>query len=216
MWLLVQGLGTILFATIFIFWIFLQVLGSPIGTLDPEQIDITQILAPEHQVVLELLMTIILAPLWTGIAMTAILSFRGDAVSFPSMLKYYSMFTLLAVASAITSILLTLGFALYFIPGLYLFMATTFTLPLIIERRLTPFKAIALSIRAVNANFGKIISFFAIFLLLFVLVIISFGIAYIFVGPLYFNVKAILYQNLFCNTQPVHYINKEQQGVFDA
>ncbi len=186
------------------------------NTLDPEQIDISQIIAPEHQVLLELLLTIILAPLWTGIAMTAIVSLRGKAVSFSGIFSYYPMFTLLAVASAITSILLTLGFALYFLPGLYLFVATTFTLPLIVERRLTPFKAIALSIKAVNANFGKVITFFSIFLLLFVLVVLSFGIAYIFVGPLYFNVKAILYQNLFCSNQAVHYEDKEQQGVFDA
>ncbi len=194
----------------------MQAFGSPLDGQELNEMNVMTLLAPEHQALLELTMTVLLAPLWTGITMSAIFSMRNQPIKFTTALQYYSRFTILAFASAIISILLTIGLQLFILPGLYLFIATTFTLPLIIERNLTPLRAIGLSIKAVNANLGKLITIYSLFFLLFVIVIISFGIAYIFVGPLYFNVKAVLYQNLFGNIQAVDETPKEQQGIFDA
>ena len=51
-----------------------------------------------------------------------------------------------------------------------------------------------------------------------ILVVVSFGIAYLWVGPLYFNAKAVLYQDLFCTKRAVEDQNNtdDKQGLFDA
>jgi uncharacterized membrane protein len=107
-------------------------------------------------------------------------------------------------------------------PAFYVFMATTFTLPLIADKQLTPFTAISLSVRMTNAYLFQMTVIFLIFLALFIGVIITFGFALLWVGPYFFNVKAVLYTELFCSNEPTG--SKEAKeakesgdtGVFDA
>ena len=103
------------------------------------------------------------------------------------------------------------------LPGLYLFVATTFTLPLIADKKLGVLQAIITSCKAVNQFILSFIVLFVIFLVLFLLSIFTFGLAFLVIMPLYFVVTGMLYTTLFDTTEN-HQVNESagQESTFDA
>lgn len=214
-WTIAQLLLCILVITFSVYFIFIDAYGiTNIESLLNENSP----LLVSQQATIELTLTCLLAPLWAGAAMLAIRSNRAEKPAVTDAFQYYKQFIMLAAASVILSISFTFGLSLYVLPGFYIFTATTFTLPLIIDKKLSPISAIFASIRMTNNYLPKMLALYGVFLLMFLLVLLSFGIAYLWVGPLYFNVKAILYEDLFCETPSNNDESNEikKSGVFNA
>ncbi len=219
-WTLAQGLLCILVLTIAVYFIFIDAYGiTDVSQVIGEQSIVTQ----SQQAVLEIILTVLLAPLWTGVAMLAIFSKRKEPKPFTFIFSYFRMLPGLALASALISMAFTFGIVLYFIPGFYVFTATTFVLPLMADKKLGPIAALRQSIRKVNQHLMKMLMLYAIFLALLFVVFLSFGFAYIWIGPLYFNVKAILYEDFFTEKVKNEKINESEdiqndgnEGVFNA
>jgi hypothetical protein len=118
-----------------------------------------------------------------------------------------------AVCALLTSVLVTLGMSLFYLPGIYLAVALSLTLPLVVEKKLSPIKAIVLSLQVTRFQWFKLLAiytflFLALFLSILPLVIIAntpfsvmgvmfFLIALTFLAPLFYNVKGILYREIF-------------------
>ncbi len=214
-WTIVQALVCIIGISFSVYLVYLNMFDiDKSALLDPENSPLSSF----QQVTIEMTLTILLAPLWTGAAMIAVFTARKKTVNTMRIFGYYKMLPMLAMASIIISIFFTFGIMLLFLPGVYIFIATTFTLPLIADKNLSPLQAIFTSIKMANIYLTKMVLVYLLFFVMLFVVIISFGIAYLWVGPLYFNVKAILYQDLFCTDQQVEYteISGKNDGVFDA
>jgi hypothetical protein len=214
-WSLVLGLACVWVATFLIFLLYIDAFGIT---------DIALLVTPEtplsstQQLLIELSLTFVLAPLWTGVTMLAISTQRKQVLPVLSIFEYFKMLPSLALASICVDVLFNFGFALFLIPGLYIFAATTFTLPLIADKKLSPIQAIICSIRMSNVYIWKMMQLYILFLALLVLVFISFGFAYLWIGPFYFNVRAVLYQDLFCEITKLDSDenNDTSGGMFDA
>lgn len=173
--------------------VFLVVMGS-FNLIQSQGADI---LNPQVQFYVELLITLLTAPLITGLLMMGINHSVGG-VSRPTQLFHFVPRTLiLALATLMVSMLVNLGLMLLVIPGLYLMVACSFTLPLVAEKGLTPWRAIYTSVRVVSHKWPQFVILYLLFALLFMLVIATLGIALIWVGPLYYNVKGVLYRDIF-------------------
>ena len=153
---------------------------------------------------------------FAGIAMLAITTAKGLTAKAINVFSYVSYILPLGVATLLVSIATDIGMMLLVLPAFYIFMATTFTLPLIVEKSLTPIPAILLSIRMTNTYLFQMTIIFLIFLALFIGVILTFGFALIWVGPYFFNVKAVLYTELFCSKASSKSSEIEDTGIFDA
>jgi hypothetical protein len=196
-WTLLLGLLCIFAITFVIYFIYLDAFEiTDFSLLMTENSPLTQ----GQQAIIELTLTVVLAPLWTGVTMLAISTNRGVSQSALNIFEFYKIIPALALASCLVSIFFTMGIALFFIPGFYIFTVTTFTLPLIADKKLGPISAIIFSIRMSNVYLWKMLQLYLIFLLMLFVVILSFGFAYFWIGPLYFNAKAILYDDLFRNS----------------
>ncbi|ALS98508.1 hypothetical protein [Lacimicrobium alkaliphilum] len=155
------------------------------------------ILDPNIQFYVELLITLITAPLITGLLMMGVNHSIGG-VSRPSHLFHFVPRTLvLGLATLMVSLLVNLGLMLLVVPGLYLMIACSFTLPLIVEKGLSPWRAIYTSVRVVSHKWPQFVMLYLLFAVLFMLVVATLGIALIWVGPLYYNVKGVLYRDIF-------------------
>jgi hypothetical protein len=197
-WTLVLALACIWATTLAIYLVYIDAFGiTDIALLITPESPLTQ----TQQVMIELTLTFALAPLWTGVNMLAINTMRDKSIPVFSIFQYFRLLPALALASICVDILFTFGFTLFFIPGFYIFAVTTFTLPLIADKKIRPLQAIMCSIKMSNVYIWKMLQLYLIFLAMLVLVFISFGIAYLWIGPLYFNAKAVLYQDLFCVNQ---------------
>jgi len=145
---------------------------------------------------INIVLTLVLAPLITGILMMGVSNARSEKTNAVSVFNFLSLSILLCLASLITSILITIGFALLIAPGLYLYLTTKFTLPLIADKRLSPINAIIMSVKILHRYAFHLLLIMLIFAVLMVVVFFTLGLAFIWVGPLYFNVFGVLYQDI--------------------
>jgi len=155
---------------------------------------------------------------WTIVLamMLAISTVRGQETKVMNVFSYVSSILPLGVATMLISIASSLGMQLLLLPGFYVMMASSFAYPLIIDKRLTPISAILLSARMTNAYLFQMSMIFLVFVALFIATAFTFGLALIWVGPYFYNVKAVLYTELFCSKEEQPMEEKQQPGVFNA
>lgn len=214
-WTLVLALACIWASTFAIYLVYIDAFGiTDIALLVSQEMPLTQ----SQQMMIELTLTFLIAPLWTGVAMLAINTQRKNPLPVFSIFQYFKILPALALASVCIDILFTLGITLLFVPGFYIFAVSTFTLPLIADKKMRPLNAIICSIKMSNVYIWKMMQLYLLFFVLLFIVLISFGFAYLWIGPLYFNVKAVLYQDLFCAQVAQEHSDTsiKNEGLFNA
>ena len=78
---------------------------------------------------------------------------------------------------------------LAFIPSALIGMGLVFTVPLVLERGLSPVQAILVSLRLFARGWPSIVLLHGVMMALFFLALIPMGLGLIWVAPLYFNCK---------------------------
>ena len=96
--------------------------------------------------------------------------------------------------SALTS---TVSGLLSLIFTVYIGMATGFSVLLLIEKKLALTQAIVQSFKVFNRYILPLSIFYLMFFALMIVGMFTFGIAYIWLIPFYFNLKGVLYRELF-------------------
>ncbi|MBT1449629.1 hypothetical protein KJ365_01955 [Glaciecola sp. XM2] len=208
-WTLVQAILILILSALMLGFLFVYAFDIQ----DPDQV---QALSHTQNALASLVINVVLAPLFAGISMLAITTARGQQAKAINVLSYVSYILPLGVATLLISIAMDIGMIMFILPAFYVFMATTFALPLIVDKGLTPISAIILSVRMVNAYLFPITTIFLIFVALMVGVVLTFGFAYIWVGPYFFNVRAVLYTELLCSNSEDAQLDIKNSGVFDA
>jgi uncharacterized membrane protein len=166
-----------------------------------------------------MLLTVFMSPLMAGISMLAVKTERKQPINVTSLFMYVPFILWLATAELIISLLTQVGMTLFILPAIYIFISTIFTKFLIADKQLRPFIAIKLSIQMCNRYLLQLTVLFVIFFVLFLLGMITFGLAFIWIVPLYYNVIGILYNDLFGvqeETQQVQPVAKLEETHFDA
>lgn len=150
----------------------------------------------EHQSIIEIVAICVVAPLMTGLYMMGVSHARGTKTTVFSTFQYFPLIFLLALTQLVNSILVQLGMLLLFLPGIYFYIASSFSLTLVADRKLTPISAIILSCRVFNAYWVQITSVFGVLFLLFLTIPLTLGFSLIWVLPFYFSLTGLLYEEL--------------------
>ena len=150
----------------------------------------------EHQSIIEIAAICIVAPLLTGLYMIGVTQARGLKTSVFTIFQYFPLLFLLALTQLVNSILVQLGLVLLLLPGIYFYIASSFALMLVADRKMTPISAIILSCRVFNAYWSQIAAVFVVFTLLFITAPLTLGFSLIWVLPFYFSMMGLLYQEL--------------------
>ncbi|WP_414830818.1 stress protein [Alteromonas sp. H39] len=157
---------------------------------------VMQSIQETFQALFQIAVVLVIAPLQTGLYMMGVSAARGQHVRVFDLFKYLPVTIVLALTHLITIILTQLGTVLFIIPGIYMVVASTFALILVADRQLTAVSAIILSCRIVNRYFWKMLLLLAIFLVLILVSILTFGFGLIWVMPLYFCAIGVLYEGM--------------------
>ncbi|OLQ70059.1 hypothetical protein BIT28_11025 [Photobacterium proteolyticum] len=148
------------------------------------------------------------APLYVGVSLMA-LNHAVGLPTKPSHLVKGFPFTLVSVVTMLlTSSLQGVGNAIFPLIGLFLSMGFSMAIILVCEKRVTPLKAIQYSL---VATVRKLMPLTAIYLVVLIMFFISFataGVGLIWTIPFFFNVKGIVYRNLFGITLQVTSMKK--------
>jgi hypothetical protein len=168
---------------------------------------------PQSTTLLNIVVTMIIYPFLVGVEMMGVFHAVGLKTNSKLIFAFLKRGSWVAVCALLTSVLVTLGMSLFYLPGIYLAVALSLTLPLVVEKKLSPIKAIVLSLQVTRFQWFKLLAiytflFLALFLSILPLVIIAntqfsvigvmfFLIALTFLAPLFYNVKGILYREIF-------------------
>lgn len=186
-WVIIQmAVVTLVLAMLIVVLIF-QVMG--IQTMED--------LSDRTQLSINMVVTGLMAPLVASLMMAAMKHSLGVKSQVSDITKQLPKTLPLAFTSLLVALLVNMGLLLFIIPGLYLSIAAGFAILLVADKNLAPVQSILLSIKVVNVYWLDFVKLNLIFLALFVVVILTFGIAIIWVAPLYYHIKGILYRDLF-------------------
>lgn len=146
---------------------------------------------------LDIIMAVLIAPLTAALMMMGIKSSVGRKNYLADLFGFISRTLVITVTVVMTTAIVQIGLLFLVLPGLYLMIATGFAIPLVLEKNMLPAKAIFTSIKVVNHQWLNFVKLYAVFFALLLLVALTFGIAMIWVAPFYYNVKGILYRDIF-------------------
>jgi hypothetical protein len=168
---------------------------------------------PDAAMLLNVMVTIAIWPFIGGVEMMGVLHAVGMKTDFKTTFSFLQRASWVVLCALFTSVLISIGFQLFVVPGIFLAVTLSLTVPLVIEKKMTPMKAIILSIQTLRFKFLSILYLYFILTLSLVVVFIplalllesSFaplGIIILIVGisflaPLFYNVKGILYREIF-------------------
>ena len=168
---------------------------------------------PEAGMLLNVVVTIAIWPFIGGVEMMGVLHAVGMKTDVKMTFAFLKRASWVVLCALFTSVLISLGIQLFILPGIFLAVTLSLTIPLVIEKKMTPMKAIILSIQTLRFKFLSLfyiyslllISLVLLFLPLALLIESSFAplgimislIGISFLAPLFYNVKGILYREIF-------------------
>ena len=137
--------------------------------------------------ILSLLITVIMSPMTSSLDMLGLQQSVGVRARPNQVFDFFRHFLRLGSLSLLGSLITSLFGPL---------LEMLFTVPLVLERGLSPAQAILVSLKLFARGWPSIVLLHGVMLALFFLAIIPMGIGLIWVAPLYFNLKGILYRDL--------------------
>jgi hypothetical protein len=168
---------------------------------------------PQSTTLLNIVVVLIISPFLVGVEMMGIFHAVGIKTNSKLIFSFLKRGSWVAVCALLTSVLVSLGMTLFILPGIYLSVAFSLALPLVVEKNLSPIKAIILSLQVTRFQWFKLFAiytslFIALFLSFIPLIILAqtqfsvigviiFLVALTFLAPLLYNVKGILYREIF-------------------
>jgi hypothetical protein len=168
---------------------------------------------PSASMLINIVVTVIIWPFIAGIEMMGIQHAYGIKTRALMVFSCLQRGSWVALCALLTSLLISLGFQLLIVPGIFLAVVLSLTIPLVIDKKMSPMQAIKISILSLRFKFFHL---FRLYLLLFIalivltapivllaesslgpiaIVLFLFGMS--FLAPLYYNVKGIVYREVY-------------------
>ena len=163
--------------------------------------------------ILNVVVTVAVWPFMAGIEMMGVLNAINKPTKSNMVFSFLSRGSWVVLCALLTSLLVSLGLAFLFVPGIILAVLLSLTIPLVVEKKLSPGQAIVLSVKSLRFKLMPIFAIYGVLLmsLMFLLlpfallaedalapiglVVLIFGLSYL--APWYYNVKGILYREIF-------------------
>lgn len=143
------------------------------------------------------LVNLVTAPLTAGMVMLGIQCAAGRPIAFNDLFKYLPQALPIIVATLLMSVMIFIGYLLLVIPGIYLSIAYLLTIPLVVERGLSPWQAMEASRKAISQHWFKVCGLFLTLGLMLLVSAIPLGIGLIWTLPLAIICTGMLYRCIF-------------------
>lgn len=162
--------------------------------------------------IINVVVTIAVWPFLAGIEMMGIMHAINRPTKSSMALSFLSRGSWVALCALLTSFLVSIGLAFLIVPGIILAVLLSLTIPLVVEKKLSPVQAIVLSIKSLRFKVLNLLTIYAVLIMSLVflslplavigpdlapigVIILFFGLSYL--APWYYNVKGILYREIF-------------------
>jgi hypothetical protein len=132
-----------------------------------------------------------------GLLFMGIRKVAGEIVTWKMVLEGFSQTGKLVVATFLQTVLITIGFLLLILPGIYLAIGYSMTLPLIVDRKMSPWQAMESSRKAIHVVWWKIFALFIIMSLICMVSMLPLGLGIIWTWPMCVVLAGVVYRSLF-------------------
>jgi len=136
-------------------------------------------------------------PLSLGVLLLGYARANDEELRIDSIFNYYVLVWPLVFASLFVTVLTYLGFALLLLPGIYLSIAYSFTLPLMVDKKLDIWGAMEVSRQAVTKHWFTIAGVNGTLVVLIALSALPFGIGLIWTIPFMMIAQGVMYRKIF-------------------
>lgn len=141
--------------------------------------------------------TILSITFLSGLINIGIRRVAGQSFSWNLVFSGFSRIGSIVIAGFLMSLLITSGLLLFVLPGIYLVVGYSLTLPVIMDKRVGPWEAMKMSRQAVHKKWWQVFGAYLIMYLIYILSLIPFGIGMIWTVPMFFTLTAVIYRTLF-------------------
>jgi len=121
----------------------------------------------------------------------------GDAVSWRMIGKGFSCAGSIIIATILQTLLIMAGFLLLILPGIYLTVGYSMTLPLIVDKGLSPWQAMEQSRKTIHKVWWKVFIVFLLMSLICFLSLLAAVIGFVWTWPMFILLSGVLYCYLF-------------------
>ncbi|MFT6098544.1 MAG: hypothetical protein ACJAYF_001086 [Arenicella sp.] len=145
----------------------------------------------------EMSIGLIMVPMAMGLFMIALKFSVGAKIEVGELFKHYNKIVPLFLTYLLLYLFIALGLVLLIIPGIYLMIAFTMAVPLVVEKNMGPWEALTTSRKAITHKWFPMLGFSLLSMLVIILAAIPLGIGLIWGAPLVVLAYAILYRDMF-------------------
>ena len=93
--------------------------------------------------------------------------------------------------------MIIIGFLLLILPGIYLMVAYSMAMPLVVEKNMSPWQALETSRKAISKRWFSYLFLGILFSIIAGLSVLTLGLAFIWTVPLMMIAYGVLYRNMF-------------------
>lgn len=149
------------------------------------------------QFAISILGSVLTYPLLAGLMLIGIRRAAGQEINFNQIFSVFNNPIPVIITGILMILLVYAGMLLLLLPGLYLAIAYMLALPLVIERRLSPWQALETSRKAISQHWFKVFGWALLLGLIVGLSIIPLGIGLVWTIPLWMISTGVLYRTVF-------------------
>jgi len=151
------------------------------------------------QVVIDVLSVLFAA----GLLFMGMRQAAGKSISWQMIFNGFSGAAQIILAALLQFILVSLGFLLLVLPGIYLVVGYALTIPLIIDKGLSPWQAMEMSRKAIHKIWWKMAGLFVVVGLILLVSLLALGIGLIWTWPMFIVLAGVVYRHIFGDLEKV-------------
>lgn len=145
----------------------------------------------------QVLVTVLVTPLSGGLIVVALKSLQQQPIDINDFGKGFAYFLPLMLYGVVSGVIISLGFVLLIIPGIYFAVGYLFPAWLIIDRRMDFWPAMELSRKTMQKRFFEVFGFSLILLLINFGGLLLLGLGFFVTLPYTFCVLTVAYRDIF-------------------
>lgn len=131
-----------------------------------------------------------------GLMYIAVRRIAGKTYSWKMIFSGFGRLGQIVVASVLMSLFIAIGFLLLILPGIYLTIGYSLTLPLILDKGLSPWAAMEASRRVIHQKWWQVFGLYVVMYVIYFISCIPLGLGMIWTIPMFFSLTGVLYHVL--------------------
>ncbi|MFH0782242.1 MAG: hypothetical protein V2B20_09875 [Pseudomonadota bacterium] len=199
-WAQTKGVKATVWAGSAVMYLTLLILVTAGSFLLPSQInnyDGVNLTGALGRVLFQLIVNVILVIFSAGLLLIGIRKVVGEPIAWKMVFEGFSVSGKLVVATILQTLLVVIGLLLLVLPGIYLAIGYTMTVPLIVDRKMSPWQAMETSRKAIHGKWWRMFGLSIVMGLISMVSALPLGLGLIWIWPMFVVLGGVVYHSLF-------------------